>query len=187
MSSFSRVFYFPLIALVYSGSLLAADPIAAGVPKFRMVNEQLYRGAQPSDQGFASLSKLGIKTVIDLRNTGDEAKKEEQLVSAAGMRYVNVALRGMQAPSAQNMSKIQAVINDPASGPVFVHCRQGVDRTGTVVACYRIAHDKWDNRKALEEARAMGMHWIERAMMKYVMNYKPPVVQVSSDVGATAQ
>jgi protein tyrosine/serine phosphatase len=69
---------------------------------------------------------------------------------------------------------------------VFVHCRRGVDRTGTIVACYRIAHDHWENRKALAEAEANGMSWTEIAMKYYVLGYKANSEPVSAPPGGAA-
>jgi hypothetical protein len=43
------------------------------------------------------------------------------------------------------------------------------------VACYRIAHDGWDNQRALQEAKSFGMSWTEVAMHHYVMRYQPQV------------
>src|ERR1019366_8567503 len=93
----------------------AADTTAPGVPKFHRVNERIYRGAQPDGEGWDSLAKLGVKTVIDLR------------------------------PPNQ-ISRVLGLLAPPAS-PVFMHCRRGADRTGTVIACYRITHDGWNNRR----------------------------------------
>jgi protein tyrosine/serine phosphatase len=53
-----------------------------------------------------------------------------------------------------------------------VHCLRGADRTGTVIACYRIAHDQWPNQKALDEALTFGMSWTERGMRNYVLHYE---------------
>jgi uncharacterized protein (TIGR01244 family) len=159
----------------------AAEQQAAGVPNFHMVNETLYRGGQPTSEGFASLAKIGVKTVVDLRNKDEDAKAEERIVTAAGMKYVGVPLNGMEAPSADNLAKVLKVFNDASAGPVFVHCRRGADRTGTVVACYRISHDHWDNTKALSEAKSLGMAWIERAMQNFVKHYAPPTQVATSD------
>jgi len=147
---------------------------APGVHNFHQVNDHIYRGAQPTGAGFKSLAKLGIRTVIDLREGGELRGNEKTMVEGAGMHYVHVPFAGLTAPSDQQIATVFNVLNDPTAWPVFVHCRRGADRTGTVIACYRIAHDHWDNQKALEEARMHGMSRIERAMMRYILNFEPP-------------
>jgi protein tyrosine/serine phosphatase len=67
------------------------------------------------------------------------------------------------------------------SGPIFLHCRRGKDRTGTIVACYRIQHDNWDNRRALEEAGHFGMSSLERAMRSYIEHFTPVVLPVLNE------
>jgi protein tyrosine/serine phosphatase len=66
---------------------------------------------------------------------------------------------------------VLALLNDESAGPVFIHCRRGNDRTGMIIACYRISHDHWENRKALDEAIANGMSWAEIAMRHYVLHF----------------
>jgi hypothetical protein len=43
-----------------------------------------------------------------------------------------------------------------------------------VVACYRIVQDHWPNRKALAEARSLGMIIVEPGMQRYIPEYQPP-------------
>jgi tyrosine-protein phosphatase SIW14 len=147
----------------------------AGVPNFHQINDHVYRGAQPTDLGFQSLAKLGVKTVIDLRQISDRSAHERNSVEATGMRYVSIPFQGMAAPSPSDVAKVLALFDDATAGPVFVHCRRGADRTGTVIACYRIAHDGWNNRQALVEAKQDGMSWTEVAMHNYVLHYQPSV------------
>jgi len=162
----------PLFAsLVVFGPTLAAQQ-PAGVPKFHRVNEHVYRGVQPSTQGFYSLASLGVKTIIDLRGGGSRSAAERKVVEAASMRYVSVPLSGYSAPTGRQVSSLLALLNDESASLVFVHCRRGIDRTGTIIACYRIAHDHWDNRKALDEAERNGMSWTETALKHYVLGYK---------------
>lgn len=167
---------FPTSRLFLALAVLSLPAFAqpAGVPNFHKVDEQVYRGAQPSNEGFQNLAKLGIKTVIDLREADERSLAEKKTVEAAGMRYVNIPLKGMSAPAAADVAQILGRFADTASGPVFVHCRRGADRTGTVIACYRISHDHWDNKKALAEAKQNGMSWIERAMQHYVLAFSAP-------------
>jgi protein tyrosine/serine phosphatase len=117
---------------------------------------------------------MGIKTVVNLRRIGEHMQgDEEKAVKADGMRYVSVPMRGMATPTNEDVSKVLALLGDPAAGPVFVHCKRGADRTGTVIACYRISHDNWENRKALTEARSFGMSRLEQAMQHFVLRFVP--------------
>jgi len=160
-----------LFALVLcAAGLQAASPTdLPGVHNFHKVNEHVYRGAQPSREGFASLANLGIKTVIDLRGERSEA----DAVQRAGLRYVRMPWNGHRAPSDSQMATVLTLLNDNAQWPVFVHCRRGADRTGTAIACYRILHDHWSNQQALAEAKAFGMSSLEIAMRHYIQSFAP--------------
>ena len=136
------------------------------------------RGGQPTDEGWASLAGLGVKTVIDLRRESEHSTDaEKQAVEAAGMRYLSVPMNGIVAPEEEDVAKVLAVLN--SNQPVFVHCKEGKDRTGTVIACYRMGHDGWQSRAALEEAESHGMHWFEVGMKQYIRNYQVPVEQAA--------
>jgi tyrosine-protein phosphatase SIW14 len=163
------------------GAKGAADPVVSGIPNFHQVNGNIYRGGQPTAQGWISLKRLGVKTVIDLRRDGKHSTKaEERAVEAAGMHYVNVPMRGVVAPRDETVFKVLALLESRDAGPLFVHCRRGKDRTGTIIACYRIAHDGWPNQKALEEAKSYGMHWYEFGLKRYVLRFSPPPQKRSS-------
>ena len=45
------------------------------------------------------------------------------------------------------------------SRPVFMHCRSGVDRTGFVVAKYRVLVQGWSKADARKEMKEQGNHW----------------------------
>jgi len=146
------------------------------LPNFQKVDDHVYRGAQPTDSGFKDLAHLGIKTIVDLRDIGEHSQaNEEKIVTGLGMRYVSIPMHGLSTPKGDKVAAVQALFNDTTSGPVFVHCKRGADRTGMVVAVYRISHDQWDNKKALTEAKSYGMSFFERAIQSYVMNYRPSV------------
>lgn len=151
-----------------------------GVPNFQKVDDHVYRGAQPTEQGFKNLAKLGIKTVVDLRQPGDLSWNEEEIVRAAGMEYVTVPMNGMETPSNEKVVKVLALLEDASTGPVFVHCKRGADRTGAVIACYRMEHDRWKNDQALSEAKSLGMSFFERAIQRYVREFKPRTLDASS-------
>jgi uncharacterized protein (TIGR01244 family) len=146
---------------------------SANLPNLQKVDDRVYRGGQPTATGFKDLAEQGIKTVVDLRDIGEHSQADERsLVSALGMRYVSIPMQGMSTPKDQQIAAVLAQLNDAASGPVFVHCKRGADRTGTVIAIYRISRDGWDNKRALSEAKSYGMSIFERAMQRYVADYK---------------
>ena len=91
------------------------------------------------------------------------------------MQYVSVPMKGMETPSTESVTRVLSLLEDSTTGPVFVHCRRGADRTGGVIACYRIEHDHWSNSHALAEARSMGMSWFELAIQHYVLSYQPRI------------
>jgi len=167
-----------MLSLITGFSLVSAwaDSGNDNLRNFQKVDDHVYRGAQPTESGFQEIARMGIKTVIDLRDIGEHSQADEQkIVSSLGMRYVSIPMHGLSTPNSDLVAKVQALFNDTSNGPVFVHCKRGADRTGMVVAVYRISHDQWDNKKALEEAKSYGMSFLERAIQHYVMNYKPSV------------
>ncbi len=166
---------------------VAIAPYVGGVGNFQKVDDHVYRGAQPTREGFGNLGKLGIQTVIDLREPGDRAATERKWVTDAGMRYVSVPMYGMATPSNESVLKVLALMEDGSTGPVFVHCKRGADRTGGVIACYRVEHDHWKNDRALTEARSMGMSWFQTAIQSYVRKYRPRDPTASANVLAPVQ
>jgi tyrosine-protein phosphatase SIW14 len=157
------------------------------LPNFQKVDDHVYRGAQPTDSGFKDLAQLGIKTIVDLRDVGEHSQAdEEKIVTGLGMRYVSIPMHGLSTPKDDKVAAVQALFNDASSGPVFVHCKRGADRTGMVVAVYRISHDQWDNKKALSEAKSYGMSFFERAIQSYVRNYRPSVTLATAGTDAAS-
>ena len=155
------------------------------LPNFQKVDDHVYRGAQPTNNGFEDLAKRGIKTVVDLRDIGEHSQADEQkAVTDLGMRYFSIPMQGMSTPNDKQIATVLALLNDVTSGPVFVHCKRGADRTGTVIALYRIVHDSWDSKRALSEAKSYGMSAFQRAMQHYVTDYKTAGTIAGADATA---
>jgi protein tyrosine/serine phosphatase len=158
---------------ILASPAFSADPIVEGIPNFHQVNARLFRGAQPSVEAWSKLATLGVTTVIDLcREREHSTTLEARAVEAAGMRYVNFPMNGFATPSATEMAKALDLIE--SGDTVFVHCKLGMDRTGVVVAAYRIAREHWANQQALDEAEALGMHWYSSGMKRFILNYRRP-------------
>jgi tyrosine-protein phosphatase SIW14 len=144
-----------------------------GIHNFFQVDSHVFRGGQPTGAGFEYLAKIGVKTVVDLRRSGQRALKEEQMVTALGMNYVNVGMSGLTPPTVAQISQILALLEATSTGAVFVHCKRGADRTGAVIAAYRIDHDHWNNGRALAEAKSDGMSPFQFPRKNYIRNFHP--------------
>jgi tyrosine-protein phosphatase SIW14 len=159
-------------------STTANTPITTDeVPNFHQVNERLYRGGQPTPGSLKRLAEVGIKTVINIRTGEEKIEAEEAEARAAGLQYFNLPLKQLRRPKEEQMARIMAIINDPANQPVFVHCRRGSDRTGTVIASYRIMNDGWTAKQAQKEADKLGMRWWEFGMKDYLRDLEKRQVE----------
>lgn len=164
-------------AALFIGLLLTAnglgqdEPKYSELPNFHQVNSNLYRGAQPEKNGLQRLKDLGIKTVINLRDTGDLSKTEEKTAAAMGIQYFNVPLPNFNRPDDATVARILELINSSENQPVFVHCKRGSDRTGTIMAVYRISHDGWTGEKATAEAKRFGLGFWQLGMKDYIHDY----------------
>jgi tyrosine-protein phosphatase SIW14 len=156
-----RVLLTALLLLTAPAAARAEDAgVGPAIRRFEQVDTRLYRGGQPDAAAFAQLRQLGVRTIINLRHTDGE----QEIAESLGFRYVALPARlhpfgiggGL---SSEVVRRFFQVIDDPASGPVFVHCRRGADRTGTLIAMYRIARQGWRADAAYREARASGLRW----------------------------
>ncbi|MBI3321272.1 MAG: protein tyrosine phosphatase family protein [Candidatus Omnitrophica bacterium] len=140
---------------------LHPTPPAAGtsphLPAFSQVDEGLYRGGQPTPEGFRQLSRMGIKTVICLRQSSRRMDEERREVEGLGMRWINIPMWYWWRPSEAQIRQFLDIATDPAQRPVFVHCRQGRNRAGIMAAVYRIACQGWAPRRAYAEGCRLGL------------------------------
>ncbi len=156
-----------------AGSAVASQrgmPASEGIANFGRISPVLWRGAQPDDHGLENLAKLGAVRIINLRLADDVAPGEEATSRRLGLDYVNVPLPGLSAPDEAAVARVLALIAT-SPGPVFIHCEHGADRTGTIIACYRIRHDGWTAGRALAEAKQYGISIWEFGMKRFVRNF----------------
>jgi tyrosine-protein phosphatase SIW14 len=147
-------------------------PGVPGVENFARVNPNLYRGGQPTEEGFRQLKSMGVKTVIDFRSYHTTKKQ----VETAGMTPVEIPLKadlGSVPPTEDELKEFFRVVLDPARQPVYIHCAFGKDRTGTMAAVYRLELDGWTPEEAMQEMDAFGYHNIYRDLVNFIKTYKP--------------
>ena len=133
-----------------------------GVPNFHMVTRNIYRGAQPTREGFRNLERMGVKTVVNLR-----ALHRDNL-EGTSLREARIPMRAWE-PEADEIAGALRVITGK-DGPYFVHCQHGADRTGAVIAVYRMAVQGWERDEAIREMTGggYGFHFIWAEIPKFL-------------------
>ena len=145
-----------------------ARPIACpGLPNLYRVSDELYRGARPEDEGFGELKKLGVRTVINLESFHHESDGAE----AAGLSYEHIYAKTFHWEH-EDVLKFLRVVADRSRGPFFVHCYHGSDRTGAMVAVYRIVFEGWSKDEAIGEMThgGFGFHANFDNLIRYIRN-----------------
>jgi len=134
--------------------LLPRDDLP-GLGNFAQVTEGLYRGEQPTAEGMKELARLGIKTVVNLRTFHSDRSE----LRGTGLQYAHIHCKTWH-PESEDVVRFLAIVRDPANRPVFVHCQHGSDRTGMMIAAYRVVEQGWTPDEAAAELPRFGFHEI---------------------------
>ena len=118
------------------------------------MNERLFRGAQPTSDGFAQLKGLGVDTVVRLSLGEEGSAAEKGVVESLGMRFVNLPWSSVHLPTSDQVVEFLTLVREHPEQRIFVHCKAGSDRTGVMVALYRITIDHWTTDQAIDEMKA---------------------------------
>jgi len=141
----------------------AAPVEAASLPNLHRVTPMIYRSAQPESGADTSINALGIRTVISLRFSRDDPSL------FPNVERIHAPIESWDVDHDEILVALRALI-DPANQPVLLHCRHGADRTGTVIAAYRMVVEGWSADAAIEEMRDGGynFHSIWSNMVRYL-------------------
>jgi len=109
--------------------------------------------------------------VLNLRHYHGDSEK--RAVETAGLRYERIALTSRDAPRAEQVARFLEIVRDPSLRPLYVHCQHGVDRTGTMMAVYRMEEEGWSNPEAFAEMEFFEANKIFQDLRNYVRAYRP--------------
>jgi protein tyrosine phosphatase (PTP) superfamily phosphohydrolase (DUF442 family) len=160
--------FLPVVVLVVLSAALCLPALAAspaarpatwavavstqGVANLWRVETDLYRSARPESAGFQELEKLGVKAVLDVESPADEAAAKGTKLK---LFHVPMNAFGLRDESVLEAMKI---LSDPANRPIVIHCQHGADRTGAMMALYRVVVEGWSKDDAIREMNAGGYH-----------------------------
>lgn len=162
-----------LAAPAWSGSdrVSSSDDSTAGrgLPEnFQQVASGIFRSAQPAPEALRIAQRRGIRTLLVLRSEIPAAERDA--AAGLGLDVVHVPMSGESLPSMEQVDRALDVIVDPARRPVLVHCVHGEERTGAVVAAYRVAVEGWTPDAAEREALALGFGFDDLA--RFLVRYR---------------
>jgi protein tyrosine phosphatase (PTP) superfamily phosphohydrolase (DUF442 family) len=155
-----------------------------GLPNLGCIHEMLYRGGQPEKEGYTQLKQLGVDIVVNLREGHEGHKEEKAALESLGIRYVAIPWAGLDYPKNKDVATFLRLLRDNPDKRIFVHCRRGAERTGVMVAAYRMAFQGWTPEQALEEMEQFKFSgfWF-RHLKRYVRSF-PEQLKTDPDLKA---
>jgi hypothetical protein len=138
-----------------------------GIPNFGQVTPTLYRGGQPSAKGFETLARMGIAIVVD---TG-RSKRDAAMIRNLGMTYVSLPWY-CPFPKDTVFARFIEITRQNPDKKIFVHCRLGDDRTGMMIAAYRMGQQGWTAKEAMQEMHEFGYRGIHHLMCPGLGRYE---------------
>jgi len=186
---FNHHFILLLLILICSPAFASAEDkpekcannLGSPIENFCVVTpDVLWRGARPDKEGAAWLIGHGIRTIVNLELILDDKSALSQAVVPDDNTYeVNYfSVRDWEplpiiAPSVtdDHVAHFLAITKDQPK-PVYVHCRSGMNRTGVMVAAYRVIIEGVKEEQAIEEMGRYNGQWFE-ADAKYIRSLSP--------------
>jgi protein tyrosine/serine phosphatase len=119
--------------------------IGTRLNNFYMVDKGIYRSEQPGRGDLGTIKSLGIREVLNLR----EFHSDEDDLTDKHLRLHRVKMRTGNITEQQIIESLRIIKN--RRGPILIHCWHGSDRTGVIIAAYRVLFNNWSKSDALDE------------------------------------
>jgi protein tyrosine phosphatase (PTP) superfamily phosphohydrolase (DUF442 family) len=157
-----------------------------GVANFGRLAVNLYRGANPEMAAYPSLRNFGIDTVVRF-STGDEfIAAEKARVESLGMAFISLPWRAADLPETNQVVSFLSLVRNHPEHTYFVHCREGVDRTGVMVALYRVAIDGWSTDQAIDEMKAFHYRYLLHPHLQSYVESFPSLIATEPSLQAVS-
>lgn len=121
--------------------------VVEGVQNLYRISPELYRSGQPTPQGFTNLQEMGIRSILNMR----EYHKDERKARHTNLTLLSYPVAAGEVTEADVENCLRMMKSAPK--PIVIHCWHGSDRTGIIVAAYRIIYEGWSVAQAEAEFR----------------------------------
>ncbi len=131
----------------------ATSIISDQLENWYKVDDRLYRSEQPDAEAMAEIEAFGIKRVLNLR----EYHTDDDEVEGRRLQTFHVPIDTSHINDDHVVAALRVIL--ASKEPILVHCWHGADRTGTVIAMYRIIVQGWSREAAIDELVHGGYHY----------------------------
>ena len=111
---------------------------------------------------------MGIDVIVDFR--GLSLNQERNEAAANNMKLILLSW-DCRSPSDKIAATFLQILKENAGKKIFVHCYGGIDRTGAMIAVYRMANEGWTEPEARNEMHAFGYAFMHRVWCHAVSEY----------------
>jgi protein tyrosine phosphatase (PTP) superfamily phosphohydrolase (DUF442 family) len=153
------------------GADLWPRPPKDDLGNFGKVTERVFRGARPTEAGMKKLADMGVRTIVTLENDKKVVAQEKAWAEKYGMRFHSIPMSIIIPPKEAKIDQFLQIAQDSEQLPMYFHCMQGRDRTGTMALAYRVKVQNWDYEQAYGEMKAYGFHTYLLGLRVFVKNY----------------
>jgi protein tyrosine phosphatase (PTP) superfamily phosphohydrolase (DUF442 family) len=159
-----------LVVLVGAPLAQARKESIDGIRNFTVVDAVVACAGATESRVFPGLKERGYKSIVNLREAtevGAAIPESRAMASANGLKFIHLPLNAAK-PDEAVVDEFIKVVTDPANQPVFINCGSA-NRVGAVWLAKRMLVDKWDEARALEEAKFIGLS--NEALQKFALAY----------------
>jgi uncharacterized protein (TIGR01244 family) len=161
------------LAIALAAASLAAQArkeTVEGVRNFTHVDATVACAGATDPEVIPALAARGYKSIINLRlatENGALIEESKTAAEAARMTFIHLPLNGRD-PDMKVADSFIMAVTDPANQPVYINCGSA-NRVGALWLAKRVLVDKWDDAKALEEAKFIGLS--SPVLEKFALDY----------------
>jgi len=141
-----------------------------GIRNFTKVDATIGCAGATDPKAMAALKERGYKTILNLREASEDGAlipESKAAAEAVGLTFINVPFKG-SAPDDAVADAFLKVVKDTTNQPLFINCGSA-NRVGAMWLIKRMVVDKWDQARAVEEAKAIGL--TSAALEKWALEY----------------
>ena len=152
----------------------AVPVIGSGLDNFYLVDDGVYRSEQPDSKAFHDLAQFGITDILNLRQFHSDTDEAEN----TDLNLHRVEMNAGSVTEEQIVESLKIIKNRKKA--IVVHCWHGSDRTGAVLAAYRIIFNNWSKTQAVDEMKNGGFGYhstIYPSLVKLIENLGIPTIK----------